>query len=205
MTDPQPQSSPVTLTPEPIPPAADTLLPLGAPTPQPTGRNWFPLFLVLAALGIATCVCVGLCIATMGSSLYAGITERDDIEQVLDRLMTAMEAKDSQTAYALFSVRAQRQWGIEELDKLLVHGNYVIFKNYRSLSLQNINISAAVNTNPDAPQGTVANVSAIIEYDDGFEGQMTAVLEKDGKEWRLFGFNVIVPPDKLTQDDAAFN
>ncbi len=47
------------------------------------------------------------------------------------------------------------------------------------------------------PQGTVAEVQAIIQYSDGFTGDAQAVLEKVNGAWRIFSINVTVPPDKI--------
>jgi hypothetical protein len=76
--------------------------------------------------------------------------------------------------------------------------NYVLFDGYRSVTVENINISAAFNTNPDLPQGTVAKVNGTIAYKGGFTGRFEAVLEQEGNKWRLFNINVTVPPDKLS-------
>ena len=86
---------------------------------------------------------------------------------------------------------------ITDLEKLTQGNNYVIFEGYESLTVQNLNLAASANTNSDLPQGTVANVTGTVSYEDGFTGKLTAVLEKVDGEWKLFNFFVTVPPDKF--------
>jgi hypothetical protein len=123
--------------------------------------------------------------------------ERAPIEAVLDAYMKSMAAKDIEGAYALFSPRAQRQFASSDLQELTEGNNYYVFKGYLSLEIQNLNLNAAVNVNPDVPQGTVATITATVSYEDGFTGSMNAVLEKVDGAWMLHGINVTVPPDKF--------
>ncbi len=138
-----------------------------------------------------------LCVVFFGVSLFRVYTERAPVEAVLDRYMRYMAAKDAESAYALFSPRAQRQIPISKLHEMLEGKNYVVFEGYRSLSIEQINISMVANTNPDVPQGLVANVKGVILYADGFQGSFEATLEKVDGEWMIDGIFVVVPPEKI--------
>ena len=83
------------------------------------------------------------------------------------------------------------------LNNILYRNNYVLFEGYRSVSIANLNVSAAFNTSPDLPQGTVAMATGTASYAGGFNGTFNAVLEQEGDAWRLFSINVVVPPDKV--------
>jgi hypothetical protein len=131
------------------------------------------------------------------------VVEQAPVEATLDTLMKNMEAKDVESAFALFSPRAQRQMSITDLEELTEGNNYRLFEGYESISLQNIELLAAVDTNPDMPQGTIANVTAILFYADGLTGDLTAVLEKVDGKWRLFSFSVNVPSDKFQAGAAT--
>jgi hypothetical protein len=80
----------------------------------------------------------------------------------------------------------------------MIQGNsYKIFGGYESLSLVNFNLRAAANTNPDVPQGTIAEEAGSVSYKGGFTGKFTSVLEKVDGRWKIFNINPTVPPDKI--------
>jgi len=168
----------------------------GAAAPQLKKTNK-KLWIVLGiAIGV---VCLGsiLCIALIATGAGKVMLEKAPIESVLDAFMKDMEAKDIESAYALFSPRAQRQLQIADLENLIQGNNYILVEGYQSLSVRNIKLTAAINANPDVPQGTVATITGVISYDGGFTGQFTAVLEKADGAWKLYGINVTVPPNKF--------
>jgi hypothetical protein len=156
---------------------------------------------IIAGLAIAIiCVCSFCCIAMIGLSgagVGAVLTERAPVELVLDAFMKNMKAKDIESAYALFSPRVQREISVDDVQKMIAGNNYVLFDGYQSLSVQNLKLTAAANTNPKLPQGTVANVDGAIEYSGGFTGNFTAILEKVDGEWMIHHIQINVPPDKF--------
>lgn len=164
-----------------------------APPPEPrkSKRNpWIMAGIVLVMLCLCSIVCVSL--------VRTGVDdERAPVEATLDTFLKDLAAKDTVSAFALFSPRAQRQISITELEDLVEGNNYLVVEGYKSIAIENLKLTAVANTNPNVPQGTVANVTAVVHYDDGFTGNLTAVLEKVDDEWRLFNFNVVVPPDKF--------
>jgi hypothetical protein len=167
-----------------------------APTPKKPNKNlWIVLGIVTALICI--CSCAILCVALGAAGVGQVMVETVPVTAVLDSFMKDMEAKDVESAYALFSPRSQRQTPITDLETMDQGNNYVLFEGYKSLSIQNLNLTATVNTNPDLPQGTVAKVEATVTYQDGFTGRITAVLEKVDGTWKIFNINVTVPPDKF--------
>ncbi len=152
-------------------------------------NRWTIVVVVIAVI----CICSVICLALAGASMV----ERVPVESVLDAFMKDMVAKDIESAYALFSPRAQRQIPIDEVQKLIDGNNYILFEGYQNLSVQSLNFAASVNTNPDLPQGAVANVNGFIEYSDSFTGNFTATLEKVDGKWMIDSINITVPPDKF--------
>lgn len=163
---------------------------------QPNKSNkklWIILGIAAVVICIGSMVCVGLVVNTFNKVSE----EQGPIESVLDTFMTNMAAKDTESAYALFSPRAQQQTTLDNIEEAITGNNYFLFDGYQSLTGQNLYISTAANTNPDLPQGIVAEVEGIISYDDGFTGQFSAVLEKVDGTWRIYKMNVTVPPNKF--------
>lgn len=155
------------------------------------------LVIVLVALAIGLCLCAVICVIAGGTGIVRVALERDDVELVLDQFMQAMARKDVDAAYALYSARAQRQMPRSRLEELLQGNNLALFDGYTSLQVMNLNISKAINTNPDLPQGTIAKVSGSVSYEGGFTGRFEAILERENDAWKLHYINITVPPDKI--------
>ncbi|MFO7584172.1 MAG: hypothetical protein R6W69_05530 [Anaerolineales bacterium] len=169
-------------------------------TPAPVKESNKNLW-IIAGLAISIiCVCSFCCIALIGISgagFGAVMNERAPVELVLDAFMKNMEAQDIENAYALFSPRVQREISVDDVQKMIGGNNYVLFDGYQSLSVRNLKLSSAANTNPKLPQGTVANVDGVIEYSGDFSGNFTAILEKVDGDWMIHQININVPPDKF--------
>lgn len=180
---------------QPAPPQLQTPVSMAVPLrPQKSNRSIGVIVGIAAAF---ICLCSILCMAAFGTSLYKVYTEKAPIEAVLDTYMRHMANKDAESAYALFSPRAQRQLPISKLQELLEGKNYFIFEGYQSLSVNNLNITAGANTNPNVPQGTVAKVTGVVVYDGDIQGTFNGILEKVGDEWMIYGMNNTVPPSKI--------
>jgi hypothetical protein len=162
--------------------------------PQKSSKNiWIIVGIVVGVL----CLCMVACAALFGTSMYKVYIEKAPVEGVLDTFMQNMVAKDVESAYALFAPRVQRQIPIDEVQEMIEGNNYVLFDGYQSLTVQNLNIGGSVNTNPDVPQGTLANVDGFIEYSGNFTGRFTATLEKVDGTWMIDRIDITVPPDKF--------
>jgi hypothetical protein len=189
MTDELHQESPQ----QEIPPLPQVSAPLPVQPQKSNKKIWIIVGIVLAVL----CLCSIACIAIFSTSMYKIYTEKAPVESVLNDYMRYMANKNAESAYALFSPRAQRQIPISKIQEMLEGNNYILFEGYQSLSVSNLNISAAVNTNPDLPQGTVAKVTGVINFEGGIQGSFNGTLEKVGGKWMIDGIYVTVPPDKL--------
>ena len=191
MTDETQQTSPQQET--PIITQAQTSESIPPQPKKPTKKIWAIVGIIVAVL----CLCSVICIVVFSTGMYKVYTEKAPVESVLDNYMKYMANKDAESAYALFSPRAQRQLPLSQLQALLEGNNYVVFDGYQSLSVSNFNISAVANTNPDVPQGTVATVTGVINFEESIHGSFTGTLEKVNGKWLIDGMFVTVPPDKI--------
>jgi hypothetical protein len=176
-----------------IPPAAQGSAPLSAQSKKSNKNIW----LIVGIAIVVLCLCSIACVAIFGAGMYKIYTEKAPVESVLNDYMRYMATKDAESAYALFSPRAQRQIPISKIQEMLEGNNYFLFEGYQSLSVSNLNISAAANTNPDMPQGTVAKVTGVINFEGGIQGSFNGTLEKVDGKWMIDGIYVTVPPDKI--------
>lgn len=168
------------------------------PTPARPNRSkgW-----ILAAVGLGVialaCVCVSAVVLTVGGTGLKIATDKPKIEAVLDGFMSAMAEGDTQAAFDLFAPRAQGQMTVSDLDAMLEGNNAALFSGYRSVTVDSFNLTAAANTNPNVPQGTVAQIVGTLTYAGGIQGRIEATLEEDQGKWGLFFVNVTVPPEKI--------
>ena len=142
-------------------------------------------------------MCSVVCIVLAALGLNKINSEQAPVISVLDSYMKFMVEKDFESAYALFSPRAQRKFPLSKLEEMLEGNNYIIFDGYKSLELNNLNVSADLNTNPDLPQGTVARVTGTLTYEEGIQGSFESILEKVDGNWQLDGMFITVPPSKI--------
>ena len=162
--------------------------------PEKPKRN-LKLIFGIAVVAVCACLTIGGAIVALGLNKVS--EEKAPVEAVLDDFMRDMLAEDVDAALELFSPRAQRQFSKTDLAALLAGNNYVLFEGYQSLTVGRLNIKAVANTDPDVAQGTVAEVTGTIAYENDFAGRFVATLEKVDGEWFLFFINITVPPDKL--------
>jgi len=151
------------------------------------------------------CLCGGPLVLLTGFGVYQAVSQRDDVEQVIDASLADIAAQRPDEALARTSKRAIEHEFItrETLEKL---ADNPAFQGYQSARVTNINVSATYNSDPKVPQGTVANVSGTVEYDDGGKGTFQSTLEKENGEWRLFSLrvnrNLARPTAEKSGDDA---
>ena len=153
--------------------------------------------LIVGALVAGLFLCVVLCVVVVGTGAIKATSERNDVEQVIDEFMCAMVRKDTNAAYALFSTHAKRTASRSKLEELLQGNNFALFDGYKNAQITNMNLSTVFQTNSDLPQGIVAKVNGTITYEGGFMGRFDAILEQENKEWKLFGINITIPPEKM--------
>lgn len=176
-----------------VPPTPQFYAPLPA-QPQKTKKTiWIIIGIAIAVIGLCSIVCV----AVLGTTISKVLTEKTPVELVLDTYMRHMLNKDAESAYALFSPRAQRQIPISKVQEMLEGNNFFLFEGYQSLSVSTLNIGTLVNTDPNIPQGTVAKVTGVLNFDGNIQGTFNGTLEKVGDEWMLDGIYITVPTNKI--------
>lgn len=179
-------------------PAASSAPPPPAGAPPPAKKSRRTLFLIIGGVASTLCVCVAVVAAFVAQGIFAVSREQAAITPVIQQFMAAMERRDTDAAYDLFSSRAQRQTPLAEVEQLVGGENYVLFEGYEDAKVETTNLTSSINTNQDVPQGQVATVSGSITYADSVQGTFRAVLEREDDAWRLFSINVTVPPSKFT-------
>jgi len=173
-----------------LPPPSDSVL----HQPRKSNKkNWIIGGVVIGIL----CLCALVCVAVFGASMFKVFTEKAPVETVINTYMQYMAGKDADSAYELFSPRAQRQFSISAINELLEGNNYFLFEGYQGLSATNLNISISANADPDLPQGTVAEVTGTLDFEGDIQGSFSCVLEKVGDQWMIYNINITVPPDKI--------
>src|SRR6478736_2001712 len=132
------------------------------PAAGPPQRNKSVIWIIGIGLLASMCLCGGPCVALMGVGVYQAVTQRDDIEQVVDACMKDVGAHNTEAAFKQWSKRAIEHEFItrEKLEKLAEARE---FQDVKEVHVTNINVSAAFNSNPKAAQGTVANVTGTID------------------------------------------
>jgi hypothetical protein len=150
------------------------------------------LLVVLGGVVLIPCICGGVFVVLAGRGISMAVTERANVEQVLNAYLQKMEDKDVAGAYAYFSPVAQVKTPQSEMEKWLEGPNYQVFSEYRSATVTNIQIQAT-------PQRIVARVSGSVSYEGGVKGTFQAVVGREGDAWMIDGINVTVPPSKLAR------
>jgi hypothetical protein len=151
--------------------------------------------LVAIVIGIIGVIII-TCVSSNGFLLYKTYTEKAPVEVVLNSYMQYMENNDTESAYALFSPRAQRQIPISVLEGML-EGNYsYIFEEYQNLSVTNINYKLSANSDPNVPQGSVATVNGAIDFEDNSQGSFEGILEEVDDQWMIDGIHVYAQPEQ---------
>ncbi len=167
------------------------------PTPQTAPQSAPPVVpaednkkkkigLIIGIISAFLCICLA-CLAVFGLGLFKVNSEKEPVAAVLDTYMRYMAAQDTASAYALFSPEARTQFSQDSLQALLASENAVVFYGYQSLEINSINVSASTN---GEPAGTVAEVSGIVYYQDGSQGQFESMLQKVDGQWMLYNVYV---------------
>jgi hypothetical protein len=167
------------------------LPPLSIPAKESNKR------IIIIGTLVGLCVCLSVCGIIFGTQIAKAIKEKPEVESVIDQHMRAMADRDVNAAYELFSTRSKKNFPISKLESFLEGNNFVLYKGYQRVSITTISLLATANTNQDLPQGTVAKAAGTVSYAGGFTGQFSAILEQENGEWRIYNFNVTVPPDKF--------
>jgi len=158
--------------------------------------NWKRVVLIVVGILILMSCCTAA--VFFGAKMFTGVVQEGTaVGEVLQDFMVYMERKDTTQAEKLFSSRALRQMGENDLDEMLEGFNYALFDGFLNLEISQLNIKKAVNSNPNLPQGTIAEITGVVNYEKGYKGKIEAVLEKENGIWKIHMINVTVSPEKF--------
>jgi len=160
---------------------------------QPRSKApWIILLVVAGGIVLVPCICGGVLLVLAGRGISMAMTERGNVEQVVNNYLQKMEDKDVAGAYALFSPTARRTIPQSDVQKLVDGPNYGVFSEFQRASVSNIQIQAT-------PSRTLASVQGTVSYEGGTTGTFRGVVGREGDAWMIDGMHVTVPPSKLAQ------
>jgi len=150
-------------------------------------------FLILLFVGLGVLL---LIVLACGALIYPFHSSSESIalaKNKVDMFMRAMAAQEVEAAYTLLAPKAQEQIGIETLKEWASPPNDVLFRGYQRLELVQGEIGYHVGT----LTGKVASLRAVVYYDDGTQGNLTAVLQWVDGDWAIYSVYVVVPPERF--------
>ncbi len=181
MTEPQQDNTPI---------MSDAL----SPRRKKTNRNFWLIFSV-ATIVICCCSIICLILFVFGQGDNTNLaSENEPVQPILDSYMKSMVLRDTESAYALFSPRAQKQFTISNLQELREGDSYMTFEGYQNLTVIQLRIYEIPETDPDSPQGIVATATGLITYEDGAQRDFKSVLEKVEGKWKIDNIYISLLP-----------
>lgn len=161
-------------------------------TPPPAHSKGPWLILLAGGLLLVPCLCCGGCFVVAGRGISMAVTERANVEQVVNDYMQKMEDKDVAGAYSLFSPLAKRTIPQSKVQELTEGTNYSVFSDFERATISNIQIMTS-------PTRTVAKVNGTVSYKGGVSGTFQGVVGREGETWMIDGMHTNVPPSKFTK------
>jgi hypothetical protein len=142
----------------------------------------------LGTIIVLTCVISILYIAFVTIEKRRVAAEKAQIESVLDSYMKSMLSRNYQSAYALFSPSAQEQLSVSDING---GDDFFLFQEYKSLSVENMQIDTYESTNSDGLPITAATVDGtIFFYHDTYVGKFDGIIEKVGELWKIHSISL---------------
>ncbi len=145
---------------------------------------------------VLLCCAFVVCALVYLRNYRLGQSAKDDVALVIDGFMQAMARKDISEAYSDYSTRGRQVTAQMQLDQLAQESFY-LFSGYQSFQLQDMAVQSVYDTNPDMPQGTVANIYGVVTYGGNHMGEIRATLERHENKWGLYGIQIIVQANKV--------
>ena len=103
--------------------------------------------------------------------------------KVLDEFMRHMAARDAAAAYALLSTLAKQEVPQETLNEAAQGQFGDLVQGYKSLTVGNIEVQTGAD-------GTYADLSGSVNYEDGSSRNFTARMDKEGDAWLVTNVNI---------------
>lgn len=122
----------------------------------------------------------------VGLNIYMKPKVRD----VIDASMTAMRDGDVDEAYSLMSNRSHTYIiSLADMERLQRQYSHV-FSKYQDVTITNFKLEWARANHPSLPQGTIAIVVGQLYFTDGFVEPLTATLEREDGDWRIYSLEL---------------
>lgn len=167
--------------------------------PDPKSRKTSKKTWIIISLVSLVILCSAVCLTYTYVMRIINLADRGRVSGVLDSYMDDMVNKDAESAFFLFNPKSSDKFSLSKLKEYCHRKDYVLYDGYQRLEINSLEMTMAFNTNPELPQGVVANVKATIYYENGYIGKMEATLEKYYGFWTIYNLDVSVPPDKTVK------
>jgi hypothetical protein len=166
--------------------------------PASPPRSHRKVLLITGLLLAGLCLCSGSLALLVWRGTVAALDENNGVGVTIDRFMQAASRGDVESAYDQFSERGKHNTPLERLQEFFSHPvNNALFAGYQRSQVENVNVTQKANSDPNAAQGTVAEINGTLTYEGGYTGNFEAMLEREGNGWKLYGINVTVQPQKI--------
>ena len=152
---------------------------------------------VITLLILLSWVCGATGLAALFTDRRQSHGEQSAALNVVDQYMRYMQVNNAEDAYNLLSIRQQQYISLNDLKAQLDGKNHIPFEGYQGIRVKQFNISSRVFSNVQQLNGLSAELICDVNYHGGLVGEITAMLEKQGGEWKLSGIKIIAPPDKF--------
>lgn len=151
------------------------------------------LFVVMAILGVCSCLCIGYVLVSIAYSLNTQMRGTAEITPVLKDYMQKMSNRDFQSAAEIFIPEKRQE--VYNSTKDMSDEFFTIFEGYQDLTISNFVL--AIRTDPS--EKFTSKVTGRIDYEGGFTGSFSAILQYVDNEWKIDSIEIVVPPEKFSK------
>lgn len=134
---------------------------------------------IVITLGIVVVIVVGL----VSFQLYRGYNNLDRVEKTVTNFLLFASANDIDEAYLLTSKQFKKDVSKQDLEELFAY-TQAQYTGIIGVKRTGFKISS------DTSGSTLYQYVGIVMYDDGDEGEMVAVLQEEGGEWKILQIQV---------------
>ena len=150
-------------------------------------------------IGISALILIGLSlyiILSMMPTVQNIESDKEKISVIIDELMSALVARDTDHAYGMFSPDARNDELRKSLTAMNDEVNYAVLDSYNRIEIVHLEIGPVFTLEFG---GTLARVDGIIYYTNDYTGEFSAELVPNGQDWDLVSFHPRVPPAKYEE------
>jgi hypothetical protein len=172
--------------------------------PKPSFSNGRIIAIVLLATGALILTCLLSAGLFLGRQVLDWTAGKNRYTLVMNSFMTSMQRDDFNGAHDLFSKKGQEVSTIEQLEGMKKGANAAIFDHYQGVNIDFIGNTSSINTDPYL-SGKFVVLKGTVLYSDGYVGQLSARLHFEAGEWKIYGVNITIPPEKIEKFIKASN